>query len=175
MNLLPFEKIEYISGLTLVQIQEKISENIELRKNLRFHHIRTIENFKPYEGIFKHNRFIIRRKQSGIGRTNSFMPQIVGTIEEKETNIRIRVKMRLNYGIYVFFFIFFGALSTIQFFLIRASISQKEFGIVVLLPLGLMTFLYVTSLLGFRAECEKSKNDLIKFFNAQIHKNVQRN
>lgn len=158
MKYLPFEHIIYTTNLSKREIIKKLSDHMET-KGSRF--TSNNKSTKGYEGFIDDHHFEINRI---IRNRNSFLPQISGSIQENNNETHIEVKMKLH--VFVLVFLVFWCLFVLLF-LITALIAVEKISFNVLIPVGMLLFVYVLTMLGFKTESMQSKEDLKKIFEAK--------
>ena len=165
MKYLPFENITYKTKLNKGEIQNRLSENIEPKKILRFRGILSSNNHKPYEGSITGAEFNVNRI---IKYKNSFLPRISGMIDHDISGSLIHVKMRLSVFMIVFLCIWFGGVGIGCFFSLSVLLTRSNFEPILLIPIGLFVFVYMIVILGFKYESTKSKQFLTQLFEAEV-------
>ncbi len=156
MKYLPFEHIVYTTNFSEQEVTTRLSNYIESRKVRMFKNNPT----KEYEGFISDNKFEINRIIKG---RNSFLPQIIGTIQKFNEETQIEVKMQLHWAVKAFLIFW---CSSVIFFLIITL--MKGMSIEILFPISMLLFAYLLTMLGFKSESKKSKNDLKRIFEARI-------
>lgn len=159
MKYLPFEHLIYTTNLSEQDVIRILSENVGAkRKPFASNNGST----KEYEGVIYDNSFEINRI---IKNRNSFLPQITGTIQENNYETQIEVKMKLHRLVSIFM-IFWCTI--VIFFLIMTLIESKGATIDIVFPLSMLLFAYLLTMLGFKIESKRSKNDIEKMLEAKI-------
>ena len=167
MKLLPFENIIYRTNLPNEDIRNRLNDIIEPKKKFSFGES---ENnlTKKYKGEFKDSYFNIARK---INYWNSSLPRIKGVIYGDKNGSIIKVKMRLHIFPIVFLIIWNSIVGIIFLLMLLTSISENEFNPIILGPIGMIVFVYLLSLIGFKFESKKSKNDFAELFDSKTKNN----
>jgi hypothetical protein len=156
MNFLPVENLTFKTTLSQVEVINRLKENIEPEKALRFGLFRK-DSSKPYEGYLTEKYFNIKRI---IGYRNSFLPRINGSIKSENRGTNIKVKMQLQTLVKVFLGIWCLGVGIGFMAILISTISKNKFEPVIFIPLGMLLFAYLLTLVGFKAESSKSINDL---------------
>ncbi|MGE8554489.1 MAG: hypothetical protein ACN6OB_11230 [Chryseobacterium jejuense] len=156
MKYLPFEHIIYNTDLSEEEVITRLSGFVEPEK---FGSRKRSD--KEYEGYLYENGFEINRI---IKNRNSFAPDISGLIQKNNNGAQIEVKMRLKW--YVFIFLI-GWCSLAMLFLLVMLVKERDI-IDILLPIFMLVFVYVLTMIGFKIESNQSKDDLKKYFAAEI-------
>ncbi len=164
MSFLPWENLIYKTDLTETELRERINQNIEPKKTLRFGFKN--KNTKPYEGYLNGNNFEINRI---INYRNSFLPQIKGEITQANGVTRINVKMRMHIFVYIFLSIWCGGVGLVFVNFLISAIKSNNFEPSIFIPLGMLIFFYLMTTGGFKFESSKSKKDLEKILNSKIN------
>lgn len=165
MNLykyLPFEKYTLISRLSVDEVKNRLTANIEPKKKFEFSLFNKGRS-KPYEGSISGNQFIISRI---IDYRNSFLPVIKGQISEKPGQVHIQINMRPFTGVLIFFTFWIGIVSIVCLAIIVVAIVQfrqiLESGVTpgALIPFGMLIFGILLVTIGFKSESRDSKEFL---------------
>lgn len=164
MNFLPKENIVYKTKLKEEEILKRLSDLIEPEKTFRFN-VFSNNSLKSYEGQIKGNTFQIKRI---INYRNSFLPRVTGLIEKDFDGLTIKVKMRLSIFVIIFLCFWCGAVGLGFLFALKQGAPESQFNPVKLIPLGMLTFVYLMTMLGFKFESNKAKKDLQAAFKANI-------
>lgn len=158
MKYLPFEHIIYTTHLSKQEIIKRLSDATEPKRNT---FASNRKSTKEYEGFINDDHFEINRI---IRNRNSFLPQISGLIQENTHETQIEVKMKLNW--FVVIFLIFSCSFVLCFF-ITILIAVEKIYFDVLIPVGMLVFVYALTMLGFKIESMRSKEDLKKIFDAK--------
>ncbi|UWX62508.1 hypothetical protein N0B40_09485 [Chryseobacterium oranimense] len=160
MKYLPFERITYKTNLSEQEVLTRLSDFVEPKKfGLGRNPI------KGYEGSVNSNSFEISRV---IQYRNSFLPKINGIIQKNNYETEIQVTMKLD--LFVLIFLIFWCSITASVF-IMISLTEKKISIEFFMPLLMLVFVYIMTMLCFKFESKKSKEFLKKSFEAEIIKN----
>ncbi len=159
MKYLPYEHIVYRTNLSEQEVIRRISDFVEPKKfGLGKNRI------KEYEGFVNNNSFEISRV---IQYRNSFLPKINGVIQKNNYETEIQVTMKLDLFVLIFL-IFWCSISASVFVMI--SLTEKKMPIESFMPLLMLVFVYILTMLCFKFESKKSKEYLKKSFEAEIIK-----
>jgi hypothetical protein len=164
MKFLPTEKITYRTKLKEDEIINRLGAYIEPKKTFRFGLFGS-GSTKSYEGqiighTFKINRIISYR--------NSFLPRIEGIIKREFDETTVLVKMRLHIFIIVFLCLWCSGVGYLCFTLFPQKIRNSDFSLEMLIPIGMLLFVYAVTMAAFKFESRKSKKDLQNIFEANI-------
>lgn len=159
MKYLPFERITYRTNLSEQEVITRLLDFVEPKK---FGFGRN--PVKEYEGFINNNYFEINRIIKG---RNSFLPQISGVIQKHHYETQIEVKMKLHWLVFVFLIFWCGF---VVLFLISTLIMEDLKSLNFFLPIFMLIFAYLLTMYGFKSESKKSKEDLIRIFEARIQK-----
>lgn len=165
---IPFENYTLASTLSMEEVKKRLSESIEPKKTSNFSFFPSY-SLKPYSGQITGDNFemvrIIRYK-------NSFLPFITGKISSNFGQTLIKIKMRPN--IFVLIFIgywlwFFGPMcfGFILRILPFKNNAPTHFSYDMLIPFGMILFVWLLALLGFKSESRKSKEFLEVLLNGE--------
>jgi hypothetical protein len=160
---LPFENIEYRTGLSGKEILERLRENIEAQKSFGFLGNNTLYS-KSYIGFVGSNCFQMKR---AINYRNSFLPEIRGTIFEQDGSTRIKVTMKPVGFILAFMIVWFGGVSVACLAVVYAAFSGA-FHPAQIVPFGMLLFGLVLVSVGFKTESRRSIKDLKGLLDAEI-------
>jgi len=156
MLLLPYENFFITSDLSKGEILERLKTLIYTENTFGIKFFNSSPN-RSYTGEIDGSKFIIKRV---IRNTNSFLPRISGKIERNKPGSDINIIMRLHNSVIIFMLLWCGFLG----FGIIASNNTLGLNTETLIPLAMIGFMYVISMVGFKFESRKSKKDLIKLF-----------
>lgn len=158
MKYLPFKNIIYKTKLSSEEVLNRLDKSV----TKHFRRSDTVAHeHKLFEGIIDGKSFKIQRI---IGYRNSFLPQIIGHIENDrfETRISIRMKPHISILVFMTFYFVFIAIGLVA--LISYSINSGEIKPFIFLPVGMFLFGYGLIVGGFKYESKKSKKQLLKLF-----------
>lgn len=164
MKFLPTENITYKSRLNEEEIVKRLSDFIEPEKTFRFG-VFSKSSTKSYEGQIYGSNFEIKRI---IGYRNSFLPRINGSIEKNFDGTTIKVKMRLHILVIVFLCIWCGGVGIACIASLSLTFGIVKFDPMSLIPFGMLIFVYLLTMGGFKFESSKAKQDLQGIFEAEI-------
>lgn len=164
MKFLPTENLTFRTSLKEEEILRRLADNIEPEKVFRLGIFNRNET-KSYEGYIMGSTFNIKRV---ISYSNSFLPRISGTIESDYGRTAIKVKMRLNILVIIFLCIWCGGVGIAAIVFLTEAFNKSEFNAASLGPLGMLLFAYALTMAAFKFESNKSKNDLMEIFDAEI-------
>ncbi len=160
-HMLPYKNIILISDLKIQELKSNLSNSVIPIKFFRFYK----KPSEEYQGKIIDNTFKIQRIN---GYRNSFLPQIKGSFVDKQSHREIHIKMRLL--LYVYFFIIILCIFMFMLYLenIIPLISQGKFEIILLIPAAMTLLIFLTLVLAFKYESEKSIDDFKKIFRAKL-------
>lgn len=152
MKIVPSEKISYKSNLPVEELKKILSENLG-------------QNSKYFKGNINGNHFQITRN---ISYRNSFLPNIEGKFEEKNTFSEITLDFKLVTFVKVFM-IFWMAMTTLGFLAtLIYSILNKEFNPSILF-IGFMPIAgFAMTHIGFNQERKIAAAKLKQIFSAEV-------
>ena len=160
----PFEDYVFKTKLSVTEVYQRLSANIEPDKPLR-KYSSTFMPSKEYEGTITENNFSINRV---INYQNSFRPIISGTIENASGGTIVKVKMRLHTAVLIFMAYcctFAGVFCTV--ILVNASdISAMNLGS--LIPFVLFFGILGMTIGGFKVESTESRRFLQELLEAEV-------
>lgn len=163
MPLLPFEKLIYKTTLKEDEVTRRIADFMEPEKTFRFNLF--AKTAKPYEGKIEGRSFNMRRL---IRYRNSFRPEIFGEISPDVNGPTINVRMRLHKVIFVFLFLWCGFVIYAFFAFLQEARTDPKFTAFLLIPAGMLLFVYILTIAAFSHESSKSKTDLQKLLEAEM-------
>lgn len=166
MKFLPTENITYKTRLKEEEIFKRLSANIEPEKTFRFGGLSS-GSAKTYEGQVNGQTFDIKRI---ISYRNSFLPRIIGIIERDFDGLTINIKMRLHILVIIFLCVWCAGVGFGCITILMQTFSNSEFNPPTLIPFGMLIFVYILTMGGFKYESNKSKKDLQTLFEADIIK-----
>lgn len=154
MWLIPFEQFEIKTSLKSGKVRKKLEGVIEPRDYARRSREHTF-----FEGTLEQKSFNIRRI---LHYRNSFLPVILGTIQEKSDYTSIHVRMRLHGVVITFLVIWlFIVVTTLSGFVFNPAIFEDRRLSVMLFFIPLT---YVISIFFFQREARKARRYLEELF-----------
>lgn len=164
MKLLPVENITYKTRLKEDELIRRLKVIVEPEETSGFGTY-NYGNRKKYVGEIKGLTFSINRI---IYYRNSFLPQIHGSIEKDHEGSVVKVKMNLN--VFVFAFLCFCFVAAAIAFIMFLSVASTSSFLkpAPFISFGVLIFLYLMTMGGFKFESRKAKNDLRTIFEAEI-------
>ena len=168
MKFIPFEKFTINSKIGEVELNSRLSKEIEPKKSFRIDRFSNKE-LKPYEGEIKKNFFKINRI---IKYRNPFLPIINGKfITQYGGGSKIEIIMRINYLVFLFMLLF--TFAPTLFFLSFSKTSNKSLIPTVTISIVWFFIGYLFTYFHFNYEREKSKLFLINLFNSVKEKSSE--
>lgn len=164
MNFLPKETLIFKTKLKEDEVISRLSQSVEPEKLIRSGLFGST-NTKPYEGTITGKNFSIRRI---IKYRNSFLPRILGSVEQDIQGTSIKVKMRLHIFVLCFLFIWCSGALIGLFFMAKNVVDNKGFDPWFFMPIGMLLLVYVLTIAAFKYESGKAKNDLKTLFEAEM-------
>lgn len=149
IHFIPYAKYEIKSDLNIIEIQERIADQISTQSRVKklFH-----DNKKKFRGKVDPNGFKLRRI---LDHRNSWNPTLKGQFIELEQGTLIKLKVSIHPIILVFSLLFIAFIS----FQGLTSINSLEEAF---LPIGLLFFLYVFTFFGFNLATEPAVDAIYK-------------
>ncbi len=164
MKYFPTENLIFRTKLNESEVLSRLSNCIEPEKTFRFS-LFGGGSSKAYEGQVYGQNFDIKRI---IGYRNSFQPNISGIISHDFNGVFVKVKMRLSIFVIVFLCIWCGFVGIAFIVFLLSSFGSHKFNPAMLIPLGMLTFVYLLTMVCFKFESHKSKKDLQKILEADL-------
>lgn len=164
---IPYENYNLTTELTLIEVNKRLSYNIELRQKNKFTLFNNYNTTKPYIGEYNINSFCINRI---INYRNSFLPIIKGEISTTNNLTHINIKMRPKLIVTIFMTFWLSiigiiCLGVLIIGIINSSLVLKEgFSPFILIPFGMFIFGYLLFYKAFKFESKKSKEFLNNLF-----------
>jgi hypothetical protein len=174
-KILPIETYTLTSRVSAEEIERRLFENVEPKKILRVLLLRNAAT-KPYQGKISDNRFKISRI---IRYRNSFRPIIAGHIRSSGGQTLIEIRMRPTIYVIIFMTIWLGMVGSVFLILLLGGIFHVQGIVKENFLLGLfITFLmflfgWCLTYFGFKYESKKSRQFLLKIFEAQESKQLE--
>jgi hypothetical protein len=159
MPLLPYEVVSIDSPLAPEDVPTALREHVEARRMMRWS-----RGEAEFEGEIRASTFDIRRL---IGYQNGFLPAIRGTIEPHHPGSRIRVTMSLHPFVLVFLIFWVSSVGTIGVLALIGLVSGSGPGLGVLLPLGMLLFVWALASGAFTVEAGIATRRLIEILGAK--------
>ena len=169
MKYLPFENFVLTTSLSVDEVRNRLSNNIEPRKGSFISASKT-NTSKPYTGSILNNTFKIYRI---INYKNSFLPVITGEITQAWGKTEITIKMKPVLFVLIFMAFWLGTVGIVCIVILVAAILDFKdiihngFSPPVLIPFGMFIFGYLLVTLGFKYESSTSKKFLKTLLDAQ--------
>ena len=153
MLFIPYKKLTMQSKLTPDELTKRLHENTENYLGFRFDNYS--KSSKRFVGKLGERTFDIRPVFEG---RNSFIPFVHGIMESSATGSKITLSMRLHYVVAI-------VLTAMIAFIIFSVTKYRE-------PSGLLFifFIYIMAIGFFNVDYTKTKNALLKIFDAQLTK-----
>ena len=162
MKLLPYDKFEIKTSLTLEETITALKAQVEPRKWLRWFS----RDHAIFEGDVSRDGFKIMRI---IHYRNSFMPVIKGTFKQSQNGINGIIKIGLHPFVIAFMCIWFGGVIFGLFAIVAGLASNKiALSAPLLIPLGMLFFGWAMVAGGFWFEAIKVKPQLLSILHGQI-------
>jgi hypothetical protein len=164
MLLLPYERFVIRTRLDPNTVLSRIDGIME--RSIGWFGLLYANEGKPYHGKLEDNRFELNRN---IHFRNSFLPVIKGRVNPDVQGSIILVAMRLNFCVMIFLTIWFGGLFYGLCSGLMEIIQAGTFAITgyAFLPLGLLLFGYLLTMICFKIEAFRSTNFLSDLLEAQ--------
>jgi len=159
MNIFPFESVTYESHLSETEIKKRLSGVLKSSRNRNMN--TGNKGLQSYDGYLSENNFEIRRK---INYQNSFLPLIKGEFIQASNKVTIKIKMRLQILVIIFMSIWCGITFSIFVGLFISDVIDNKPFDNTLMPLGMLVFGYIITVVGFKIESYIAKKDLKKIF-----------
>ncbi len=162
-KLFPSENIVYKTPITIESALSKLSENVGTEKEFIAGYFKNTFG-KQYVGKIFRNKFDIKR---AIRNRNSFLPQIKGEVYDENYTTKIKIELALPKTVIIFMLIWLGGM----FFggiLMLSVLNSEKFGLFNILPFVMIAFGIFIPRIVFKNESKKSKNDLLRIFEAEI-------
>lgn len=162
MKLLPYDKFEIQTSLTLEETVMALKAQVEPRKWLRA----LSGNKTAFEGEVSRAGFKIMRI---IKYRNSFLPIIKGTFNQGQNGTIVKIRMGLHPLVIVFMSVWFGGV-IFGLFAIGAGLASNKISLSapLLIPLGMLFFGWAMVAGGFWFEARKAKPQLLSILHGQI-------
>jgi len=158
---LPTENLVYHTSLSPEEVVQRLSAHTKTRRQGP-----TVASTSDrYKGSVSINTFNISRI---IHSRNSFLPQIKGTIIPKAHTTEIQIRMRLAPEVIVFLAIWCGFVLFALGGLIYDAIQNGGINLFTFIPLTMILFAYVISMLGFKIESSRSQKFFQKLWEADM-------
>ncbi|HEB62560.1 MAG TPA: hypothetical protein ENI82_05345 [Bacteroidetes bacterium] len=162
---LPYEKIVYRSHLDPKEIIRRIEENTEPYKKFKLFGDFNDGELKYFNGSIEGDSFKLTRIMN---YRNSFAPMIKGNVETDENGSKITVKMSLHTIVKIFIYFWVSSVLTAFFSLLSSIFIERKFSPEILLLFGMLVFIFMLMVFGFKYESDKSKKYLAHLFETEI-------
>ncbi|WP_428740472.1 hypothetical protein [Tenacibaculum sp.] len=158
MKIIPSEKVEFKTTLSVTEVDNKLRENIQPKRGGRLGFSKK-EKDKVFEGNHTNRKFEIQRV---IYHRNSFLPQIKGSYQSTVNGTKVIAELKLHGFVVVFMIFWLSGVSLALIATIIGIITQETNPIAIIIPLIMLAFGFGLSHYGFYMEKEKSINELKK-------------
>ena len=158
---LPTENLIYHTSLSPEEVVQRLGEHVRMRRQGPS----VASTSDTYKGSVSVNTFKISRI---IHSRNSFLPQIKGTIIPKTHKTEIQIAMLLAPEVIVFLAIWCGFVLFALGGLIYDAIQNEGITLFTFIPLAMIPFAYVISMLGFKLESSRSQKFFQKLWEAEM-------
>ncbi len=145
MWLIPFTQFEIKTSLKPRKVRQKLESVIDPRSYLR-----TTRDHAFFEGVVEQNSFNIRRI---VHYRNSFLPVILGNIQDKSDHTLIHIRMRLHGVVITFLIIWLLIVIFSGLAFDSALFSNPRLSIMLLL----IPLIYAISIFSFHREARKAR------------------
>lgn len=160
MKIIPSEKIEFNTALSITEVNNELRKNIQPKRGIRFGFSKK-ENDKVFEGNHSNGKFEVQRV---IYHRNSFLPQIKGTYQSSVNGTKVTAELKLHGFVVVFMTFWLSGVSLALIATIFGIITQGTNPIAVIIPIIMLAFGFGLGHFGFNMEKEKSIRELKKIF-----------
>lgn len=164
MTLLPYEDFYITSPLSPDDVEALLAAYVSPAFNDSFKDKLTNRYSAYYRGFVNSSGFKI--VPVVVGR-NSFVPQIVGNIEQMELGSRIRLTIKLYTPSLIIAWILFAFLGISAVVILIKGARANQFDQDFFTPFGVMTFMYIVMMVCFVPESVSSKKFLLEVFEAE--------
>lgn len=158
MKFIPFEKITYTSRLPIAEIKERLENEIQPKANFSFGQ-KAIATSKKFEGTVDGNVFQIQRI---ISYRNSFLPKIDITLAQDLSGSKATITFRLLPFVAIFIGFWLAIVAFAGIALAFFSNNNEDIAFVKFIPVLMIVFGYVMTILAFNYELNKAKDELEK-------------
>jgi hypothetical protein len=158
MKLIPFEKITYTSKLPIEEIKERLENEIQPKANFSFGQ-KSIATSKKFEGTVNGNVFQIQRI---ISYRNSFLPKIDITLAQDLSGSKATITFRLLPFVVIFIGFWLAIVAFSGIALAFFSNNNEDIAFAKFIPVLMVVFGYVMTILAFNYELNKAKEELEK-------------
>ena len=158
MIFLPYEAITFKTDLRKQEVLKRLHSHIDTGP-WKFS-FKGNTSGKEYQGSIRNGKFEIFRRIKG---RNSALPMILGTVIEQNNGTTIAIKMRLHLLSISVLIFFCGFIITGFCHNYRGEMDINFFG-----PIGMLSFLYLITIVPFNMEKRRSIKDFQRFLEAEI-------
>lgn len=160
---LPYREYTYHSSLPAEAILERIANDLEPRKWIRWHLFET--NKKPFEGTVQGHSFDIQRI---IRYRNSFLPQITGQVEDRISHREVQIQMRMHRLVEFVLITWVGIFALIVAGVTFTRFASGKFEPWILVVIPFLLFAYLLSMGGFLYEVKKAHQYFSEWLEEQV-------
>ena len=159
---LPFENYTLITKLSITEVYDRISKNVEIKNPFSFPSFNHTPQM-PFNGQVNADSFKIRRN---INYRNSFLPIISGKMSAFSGQTIITIKMRLSIYVSIFISIWLGFVGLFCLGFLIAFFLHSRIGFVpmMIIPFAMFIFGCLLTSWSFKKESKISKEYLASLF-----------
>lgn len=167
---LPYEKYTIHTRLSEEEVVKRLQSIIEYRNPFTLNIFKTASAYRSYEGKISEKTFKMSRI---ISYRNSFLPVIKGTVSTYLDKTEVAVSMQLVLFVKIFIIFWLTATGIVALgvsIVILTALFQLNFNklsFALLIPIGMFFFGYLLTLLAFKGEAKKSREELDTLLEAE--------
>lgn len=162
MKIIPSQKTELITELSIQEVRDVLREHIQPKKGFSIG-LPQQRNKKVFEGFFESDQFQIRKVSD---RNNSFSPQIHGHIKTDLNNTKLIINFRVHGFVLAFIFLWIGLVFMAFITTIIGVVTQEGNPLLALIPLLMIVFAIGLTHFGFNSGKENAIRSLKKVLKA---------
>ncbi len=156
MKYLPFEHLVFKSRLREEQIGKNLSKFMIYKYPHKFSSFRSYDDTNYYVGSLERSGFKITVRCA----KNSFTPVITAHYTNDGLETIVNVRMRLHKIMFLFSAIWAVPLLALFVVMIVESIIHREWGPIILFPLGMVSVFYLFAMRGFKIASKEAVKHL---------------
>lgn len=169
MKLIPSEKIEMKTDLSIQEVRDILTNNIRPKKKIFLSFTREKED-KLFEGTFKNDEFKLQRIVIG---KKSFAPQIIGKIQGDTEDTKLTMDMKLRFSTILFLIYAIGFVCFAFIMGLIGVLNQETNPILLIFPFVMLVFIIGLVQYSFSNEKEKSIQVMKAMFETDILKRTK--
>lgn len=157
MKIIPSEKLELTTSLSMAELEGHLRENIQKHRSYSIGSIKKSNKYfvgTVFPDHFKCKKFTYQR--------NSFLPQVTGIFQEEPKGTKIVITLKVDSFVSIFLILFYAFIICALFAFVYLISYQQIEPYYILVPIALLLLVFGIPHLGFHLEKESTITELKK-------------